>query len=224
MEDSSGTLPNTHPDLCRRDRGLKSATGGRTTLALVRRGPLPRAVNTRSISELQHRRAEFRSGRNMGMSCHQRARMLLQVLAAGVALAGSSATLAALGADAGSVAADRVALAAQLRVTATLQYDLHEISSGAQTVHEYVSRQGQVFAVTWQGPVPPNMRQLLGEYFGRFQSAAVAAHQQSPGQHRQFQLAQPDLVILSSGRLRNFRGIAYLPTLLPAGVTVDQLQ
>ncbi len=63
------------------------------------------------------------------------------------------------------------------------------------------------------------MRQLLGEYFGRFQSTAVVAHQQSPGQHRQFHLAQPDLVILSSGRLRNFRGIAYLPTLLPAGVS-----
>lgn len=158
------------------------------------------------------------------MSCHHRAGVLLQVLAAGAALAASSAALAALGADVASVAADRVALTAQQRITATLQYDLHEISSGAQTVHEYVSRQGQVFAVTWRGPVPPNMRQLLGEYFARFQSAAVAAHQQSPGQHRQFQLAQPDLVIVSSGRLRDFRGIAYLPTLMPAGVTVGELQ
>jgi Protein of unknown function (DUF2844) len=158
------------------------------------------------------------------MSCHHRVRVLLQVLATGVALARGSAALAALGGDAGSVAADRVAFAAQLRTTATLQFDAHEIGFGAQTVHEYVSRQGQVFAVTWQGAVPPNMRQLLGEYFGRFQSAAMAAHQQSPGQHRQFQLTQPDLVIWSSGRLRNFRGMAYLPAALPAGVTVDQLQ
>jgi hypothetical protein len=158
------------------------------------------------------------------MSFHRRGRVLLQVLAAGAALAGGSDVLAALGGDASSVAADRVAWAAQLRTTPTLQYDMHEISSSAQTVHEYVSRQGQVFAVTWQGPVPPNMRQLLGEYFGRFQSAAVAAHQRSPGQHRQFQLAQPDLVIWSSGRLRDFHGIAYLPNLLPAGVTVEQLQ
>jgi hypothetical protein len=149
---------------------------------------------------------------------------LLRYLAACIALAGSSAALAALGGDAASVATDRVVFAAQLRSTATVQYDVHEISSGAQTVHEYVSRQGQVFAVTWQGSVPPNMRQLLGEYFGRFQSAAVVAHQQTPGQHRQFNLAQPDLVILSSGRLRNFRGIAYLPTLMPAGMTADQLQ
>ena len=158
------------------------------------------------------------------MTLHHRRAMLLQGLVACIALAGSSAAFAALGGDAGSVAIDRVAFAAQLRTTATLQYDVHEISSGAQTVHEYVSRQGQVFAVTWQGAVRPNMRQLLGEYFGRFQSAAVVAHQQNPGQHRQFHLARPDLVIVSSGRLRNFRGIAYLPTLMPAGVTADQLQ
>ena len=157
------------------------------------------------------------------MTFHHGARRL-RYLAACIALVSSSAALAALGADAGSVATDRVVFAAQLRSTAMVQYDVHEMSSGAQTVHEYVSRQGQVFAVTWQGSVPPNMRQLLGEYFGRFQSAAVVAHQRSPGQHRQFNLAQPDLVILSSGRLRDFRGIAYLPTLMPAGVTADQLQ
>ncbi len=157
------------------------------------------------------------------MTLHHGA-MRLQYLAACIALATGPAAFAALGGDAGSVANDRVAFAAQLRTTATLQYDVHEISSGAQIVHEYVSRQGQVFAVTWQGSVPPNMRQLLGEYFGRFQSAAVAAHRQSPGQHRQFNMAQPDLVILSNGRLRNFRGVAYLPTLMPAGLTPDQLQ
>ena len=158
------------------------------------------------------------------MSFRHRGGLLLRSFTAGVALAASWPTLAALGGDVGSVAADRTAFAAQLRTTATVQYDVHEISSGAQTVHEYVTRQGQVFAVTWQGAVPPNMRQLLGEYFPRFQSATVAAHQQSPGQHRQFALAQPDLVIQSRGRMRDFHGIAYLPGLVPAGVLIEQLQ
>ncbi len=158
------------------------------------------------------------------MRFHHRSAVLLRAVAASIALAISSAALAALGGDSASVATDRVAFAAQLRSTAMLQYDVHEISSGDLMVREYVSRQGQVFAVTWQGPVPPNLRQLLGDYFPRFQSAAVAAHQQSPGQHRQFSLAQPDLVIQSVGRLRNFHGIAYLPNLLPAGVIAAQLQ
>jgi len=158
------------------------------------------------------------------MSRHLRAGVLLKALAACIAFVGSSAAIAALGGDAGSVAADRVAFAAQLRSTAMLQYDVHAISSDARTVREYVSRQGQVFAVTWHGPVPPDLRQLLGDYFPRFQSAAVAAHQHSPGQHRIFTLAQSDLVIQSMGRLRSFRGIAYLPALVPAGVAIDQLQ
>lgn len=158
------------------------------------------------------------------MSWHHHGRPLLQLLSTCIVLAGSSAARAALGGDAGSVASDSVAWAAQLRTTATLQYDQHEIRFAGQTVHEYVSRAGQVFAVTWQGPLPPHMHQLLGQYFARFQSAALAAHQRSPGQHRQFQLAQPDLVIRSSGRMRAFRGIAYLPALVPSGVTVDQLQ
>lgn len=157
------------------------------------------------------------------MSFHHRGGLVL-ALALLIALGGSPAALAALGGDAGTVAADRAVLAAELRSTPLLQYDVHQISNSAQSVHEYVTRQGQVFAVTWQGAVRPNLRQLLGTYYGRFQSAAVAAHQQSPGQHRQFSLAQPGLVIQSIGRLRNFRGIAYLPALVPPGVAIAQLQ
>ncbi len=128
-------------------------------------------------------------------------------LALSISLAIASPAHAALGGDAVSVSADRDAFAGELRSIASVQYDLHEITSGALVVHEYVTRQGQVFAVTWQGPTPPDLRQLLGEYFPRFSSATVAAHQASPGVHRQFSIAQPDLVIQSSGRLRSFRGL-----------------
>jgi hypothetical protein len=68
------------------------------------------------------------------------------------------------------------------------------------------------------------LRQVLGTYFARFQSAAAAAHQARPGIHRQFSIAQPDLVVQSGGRLRSFHGLAYVPALVPDGVSVDQLQ
>lgn len=158
------------------------------------------------------------------MGFDHRSAPLLRALAVCLALAASSSAVAALGGDAASIEADRVAFAAQLRSTATLQYDVHEMVSGARTVREYLSRQGQVFAVTWQGVVPPDMRQLLGGYFPRLQSAAMAAQQQRPGQHRLFTLARSDLVIQSAGRLRNFHGIAYAPALVPASVNVNQLQ
>jgi hypothetical protein len=131
---------------------------------------------------------------------------------------------AALGGTVDSVSADNTALRGQLRATPFVQYDVQEITTGALTVREYVTRSGQVFAVSWQGPVPPDLRQLLGTYFGRFQGAAAAAHRANPGIHRHFALAQSDLVVQSDGRLRAFHGLAYLPALLPDGVSVSELQ
>jgi hypothetical protein len=131
---------------------------------------------------------------------------------------------AALGGSADSVAADSTALRGELRSTAFVQYDVQLIQSGALTIREYVTRSGQVFAVTWQGPEMPRLQQLLGDYFGRFQTAAAAAHRASPGIHRQLSVVQPDLVLLSSGRMRDFHGIAYLPALVPTGVAVNELQ
>jgi hypothetical protein len=126
-----------------------------------------------------------------------------------------------LGGDVTSVQADTAALRAQIRSTATVQYDVHEISNDGLVVHEYTTRQGQVFAVTWQGPFKPDLRQLLGPYFATFQSAAA---QQRAGTHRVFALARPDLIMVSTGHLLAFRGMAYIPSLVPQGVSVQQLQ
>jgi len=149
---------------------------------------------------------------------------LLALAAVALSAAPASPALASLGGNADSVSTDSSALKGQLRSTPSVQYDVQEITSGILVVREYVTRSGQVFAVTWQGPVLPNLQQLLGDYFARFQSTAVAAHQANPGIHRQLSIAQSDLVVQSSGRLRSFRGLAYLPSLLPAGVSVSELQ
>ena|ERR1700728_1494343 len=128
-----------------------------------------------------------------------------------------------LGGDADSVGADRDVLHAQLRSTPMALYDLHEISTEAGTlVHEYTTAQGTVFALTWQGPLPPDLHQLLGNYYKQFQDAAAV--QARTGMHRLMSVAQPDLVVQSMGRLRNFRGKAYIPSLVPAGVAVADLQ
>lgn len=138
------------------------------------------------------------------------------------AVLATNPALAALGGGTDSVSADIQVLRGQLRSTPYVAYDQHQIVTGPLVVNEYVSRAGQVFAVTWQGPVPPNLQQLLGTYFGRVQSATAAQHR--PGMHHFFSLVQSDLVVINSGRLRAFRGIAYLPGLVPEGVSISQLQ
>jgi hypothetical protein len=128
-----------------------------------------------------------------------------------------------LGGDADSVSADRDVLHGQLRRTPMAQYDLHEITTEAGTqVHEYTTPQGTVFALTWQGPLPPDLRQLFGAYYKQFQDAAAA--QARTGMHRLLNVVQPDLVVQSTGRMRDFRGKAYVPSLVPAGVAVADLQ
>jgi Protein of unknown function (DUF2844) len=128
-----------------------------------------------------------------------------------------------LGGDANSVDTDRQVLHARLRSVPMQQYNLHEIrtQSGA-LLHEYETRGGTVFAVTWQGPLPPDLRQLFGNYYSRYQTAASAKGQ--PGLHRQLNIAGPELVVQSTARPRAFMGRAYIPSLVPAGVSIADLQ
>lgn len=143
------------------------------------------------------------------------------VIALLLALLSSVPALAALGAGEDSVAADQAQLKATRRIVAGQQYSVHEIQTAAGTViREYVSAQGQVFAVVWRGPQLPDLQQILGAYFADFQAA---------GQGRRagrgpLQVQQPGLVLHSGGHMRAFMGHAYLPQALPAGVTIDELQ
>ena len=135
----------------------------------------------------------------------------------------ASPASASLGGDTVSVSDDSVKLRGQLVSTGMLQYNRHDITTGSGTViHEYLSRSGKVFAVTWKGPTPPDLRQLFGSYFEPFRSAA-AAHSQ-PGGHRQVSIAQSDFIVQATGHMRAFQGKAYVPSLVPSGVSVAELQ
>ena len=147
--------------------------------------------------------------------------------AAAVALSAASLAspaLASLGGTADSVGSDSSVLRGLLRSTPQVQYDVQQIDSSTGTVREYVTRGGQVFAVTWQGIAPPDFQQLLAQYFSRLQpaaAAATAAH--GPGADRHFRIDQSDFVMRSVGRQGDFHGVAYLPALVPQGVDVGTL-
>jgi hypothetical protein len=129
---------------------------------------------------------------------------------------------AALGGDAHSLDADRTVMSGQLRSTSMQQYDLHEITtSGGTVIHEYMTRQGTVFAVTWRGPFAPNLQQLFGSYYQQFQKGVAGS---APGMHRVMTIAQPDFVMHAVGLMRSYHGSAYVPSLVPTGVSVGTLQ
>ncbi len=129
--------------------------------------------------------------------------------------------MGSLGGDVTSVEADRVHMKATARTSQTTLYSVHEVLSPYGTsVREFVSPAGIVFAVTWKGPFMPDLRQTLGAYFSSYESASHAGR----FGHSHVVVKQPDLVVRSSGRPRAFFGIAYVPQLVPAGVSIDQLQ
>lgn len=99
-------------------------------------------------------------------------------------------------------------------------YRVHEIQmSSGTTVREFVAPNGTVFAVAWQGPTRPNLRQILGQYFDSFASAPRS----KLTDRRHVMIQQGDLVLQSGGHMRALSGRAYLRSAVPSGVNLGDL-
>jgi hypothetical protein len=148
--------------------------------------------------------------------------MLCLVLLAGT-LALPRQAQATLGEGVDSVAKDRRAMsAAKGVVTSRNNYTVHEVTSAATTVREYINASGVVFAVAWTGMVFPDLNSLLGSYASEFRDAK----RRSPRKHGQKQLkVRGERVTVETwGHMRNLQGRAFLPAMLPEGVTVNEIK
>jgi hypothetical protein len=147
----------------------------------------------------------------------------LLFLILGIGAAWVQPVRAALGSDAASVFADGAELQGVVHSVLGQQYDMQEISAAnGVRVREFLTRNGIVFAVTWSGPVVPDLRMLLGPSFDSYAKAVAALKQ--PGLHRSLRIATPDLVVESGGHMRAYSGRAYLPLLIPAGASAADLR
>ena len=131
---------------------------------------------------------------------------------------------AGLGEPASSVQADQAHMQGTLKTTQTQSYTVHEIHAATGTVvREYVSTSGKVFAVAWLGPWPPDMRQILGASFEQYHQAVQAQTNARAGR-RPLRIEQPGLVVHSGGHMRSFAGQAYIPGMLPQGVSAEEIR
>jgi hypothetical protein len=127
---------------------------------------------------------------------------------------------AALGEPEASVQSDVAELRASIKVAEHGTYRVHEIQLPSGTlVREFTGPDGTVFAVAWNGPAMPNLRQTLGRYFDSYVTAAQANR---AGSHH-LQIDQSGLVVHASGHMRAFSGLAYLPPAVPSGVNIGEL-
>jgi hypothetical protein len=138
-------------------------------------------------------------------------------------LAASGPARAALGGTVESVETDRRALAAsRLPSVAQALYQVHEIEVGGTRVRQYLSPQGLVFGVAWEGLAHPDLDTLLGPYAPAWREAEARAPR-SPGR-RAHTVTAPNLVVERWGHMRYVQGRAWDPALLPSGVSADAIR
>jgi len=154
-------------------------------------------------------------GRGLNQAAN-RALLVLLLLAVTVPQAG-----AALGEDFSSVQADQHHVKGTLRTASGPGYLVHEIETPAGTrLREFASPAGSVFAVAWEGPFLPDLRQLMGAYHGLYARAA----QKKPSGRGPLRLQLPGLTFESAGHPRSFHGRAWIPELMPAGMEASEIQ
>ena len=142
------------------------------------------------------------------------------VCAAAVLFVAAGPGRAALGGDEASIQADRIRLKGAVSTRQLPQFAVHDIAPpGGASVRQYVSPAGKVFAIAWQGPAMPDLRQVLGPHFDRY----VAAAKDSRVKRAPVVIRESTLVLVSGGHPRAFSGRAYVPDLVPQDVDADAL-
>jgi hypothetical protein len=94
-----------------------------------------------------------------------------------------------------------------------------QLPSGT-VVREFSRPDGRVFAIAWKGPHMPDMQSWLGTYYADYQSAVVVVR----AERRPMEVWRPTLVAHSGGHMHAFHGRAWDPTLMPAGVDVNDIR
>jgi len=138
-------------------------------------------------------------------------------------LSAANTVQAALGESADSITSDRKSLAAvRGATTARDSYTIQTIESDATTVREYISPSGVVFGIAWNGLIHPDLTSLLGSYASEYQEA-LRQTPRKPGR-RSIHMETGHIVVEKWGHMRNLQGRAYVPDLIPPGVSIGEIK
>lgn len=146
----------------------------------------------------------------------------LRLLLPSVLVALAFPAWASLGDNVTTVQRDKVQMKGTLRSVASERYVTHEIRTATgQTVREFVSPEGNVFGVAWDGPYLPDLQQLLGSYFEPVKQAVSAQQKRGRGP---VYIEDSKFVFQQSGHMRSFSGSAYIPSMVPTGVVPTEIR
>ena len=110
----------------------------------------------------------------------------------------------------------------QQKVSGFSQYQVIETKVDATTVREYVNADGFVFAIAWNGLSHPDLSLYLGKYFSEYDS--LVKDSARPAGRAPMTIKTSSLVLTKKGHMRDVRGSAYDPDLLPLDFDLGELK
>ena len=127
------------------------------------------------------------------------------------------AVQASLGGQASSVERDRLAMHGRvLALREHPSYSVHEMQVDGRKIREYALPDGTVFAVAWQGISEPDFSVIFGRYYDEYKEARKN-QEENPHKHGRYTrvMRTRNIVVEKYGHMRDVRGRAYVPDLLP---------
>jgi hypothetical protein len=102
-------------------------------------------------------------------------------------------------------------------------YSIREVASEGLAIREYATRDGMVFAIAWKGINHPDLTEMMGTYFSDYKQASEK-RSKVRGRHPHSTVHGQNVIVEKFGHMRANRGRAYVPSLMPEGVSVNEIQ
>lgn len=135
---------------------------------------------------------------------------------------------ATLGENSASIMSDQIALKAtptqdlqssDLEKASVNDYQIQSLTTATGIVVKQYTYNGKVFAIIWNGKKVPDQNQLLGKYFPAFQTSSPSYKSLTVRK-----VQNSDFISSTGGWMGHYAGKAFIPSLAPAGVTLDSLK
>ena len=135
---------------------------------------------------------------------------------------------ATLGENSASIMSDQIALKAtptqdlqssDLEKASVNDYQIQSLTTATGIVVKQYTYNDKVFAIIWNGKKVPDQNQLLGKYFPAFQTSSPSYKSLTVRK-----VQNSDFISSTGGWMGHYAGEAFIPSLAPAGVTLDSLK
>ncbi len=150
-------------------------------------------------------------------------RIGLTVFSLMLVLSFSSVALATMGESATTVQTDMSHLQGHnLQVTSNSVYTTYTFQARGDVIKEFANTDGVIFALTWRGRAPLNMRGISGKHYQAYR--AMRAMQPHLHVRHPIIVKTPLMTVYRGGHMRDWMGLAYMKSLAPSGVSERDLR